>query len=501
MTAVPLDVLDSAPGAATPRAPHARPHRATRPWGALLIAALGCSGGAPADAPAQNAAPTPSAARLPDAPAAASLASARRTAIVAAVSRVAPAVVTVQTESVEQVQVDPFEYFFGGRRSGEQRRSGIGSGFVVRADGVVVTNAHVVAGAARVQVAMRDGTTYTARVVGVDETNDLAVLKIEARDLPVAPLGDSDALLVGEWAIAIGNPYGFVLGNTEPSVSTGVISAVGRNLVGAAEGGGVYVDMLQTDAAINPGNSGGPLVNADGEVIGVNSSIYSPSGGSVGLGFAIPINRARRVAEDLLAHGVVRRPYVGLTLRTPEAQTARDLLTAGVVVRTVVPGSPAARAGVQPGDALVRVRARALRNPYDWEAALLDLRPGEDVPLVVRRGGDTRSLTLRVGDLPEVTAPKVTVLRELQLVTLTPAIRAERRLQSAAGALVYQTSARVASELGLEPGDVIVQVNRAPVTSADEVARAIDYYTGRGPIRLFFERAGRIAFTDFLIRQ
>ncbi len=492
-----------------PRAPRpARPRAATL---FALGAALGCQG-APADAPAQGqpaqgqpappaAAEVPAAARLPAAVPAANVDASRRTAIVTAAARVAPAVVTVQTETVEQAQVDPFDVFFGGRR-GEQRRAGIGSGFFVRADGVAITNAHVVSGATRVSVALRDGTSYPARVVGVDETIDLAVLKVDARNLPVAPLGDSDALLVGEWAVAIGNPYGFVLGNAEPSVSAGVVSAVGRNLAGAAEGGGVYVDMIQTDAAINPGNSGGPLVNAAGEVVGVNSSIYSPSGGSVGLGFAIPINRARRVAEDLLAHGVVRRAWTGLTLRAPQAaQSARDVLAAGVVVRSVAPGSPAARAGVEPGDQLVRAGRRTLRNPFDWETVLIDLRPGEAIPLAVRRGGREVALTLRAADLPEVSAPKVTVLRELQLVTLTPAIRAERRGQASAGALVYQLTPRVSQELGLEPGDVIVQVNRTPVQGADDVARAVDYYAPRGPIRLVFERGGRYAFTDFHIRQ
>ncbi len=470
-----------------------------------VLAAVGCQG-TPASSGAQPGAPAgglPGGSTIPAAPAAspAAIDAGRRTAIVSAVARVAPAVVTVQTESVEQTPVDPFDYFFGQRQGGAQRRSGIGSGFIVRADGVVVTNAHVVSGAQRVSVAMRDGTTYTARVVGADEPNDVAVLKIDATNLPVAPLGSSDGLMIGEWAVAIGNPYGFVLGNTEPSVTAGVISATGRNLVGGAEGGGVYVDMLQTDAAINPGNSGGPLVDAAGEVIGVNSSIFTPSGGSVGLGFAIPINRARRVAEDLLAHGVVRRAFVGLTLDATPTNNPRDLLAAGVVVRSVAPGSPAARAGIAPGDQLRRIGGRVLRNPFDYEAALLDLRPGESTPLVVRRSGTERQTSLTPADLPDVSAPKVTVLRELQLVTLTPAIRAERRVQSAAGALVFQTTARVTADLGIEPGDVIVQVNRTPVQSADEVARALDAYAGRGPIRVVFERGGRYAFTDFLIRQ
>ena len=196
---------------------------------------------------------------------------------------------------------------------------------------------------------------------------------------PVAPLGNSDDLLIGEWAIAIGNPYGFFLGNTEPSVTAGVISGTGRNLVGQAEGNGVYVDMIQTDAAINPGNSGGPLVNALGEVIGVNSSIYTPSGGSVGLGFAIPINRAKRVTEDLLAHGAVRRPWIGVQPQLSESSNPREVLTGGVTVRSVAPGSPAARAGIVPGDMIVQSRGRPMHNPYDWEAELLDMRVGENV--------------------------------------------------------------------------------------------------------------------------
>ncbi len=200
----------------------------------------------------------------------------RQTAITAAVARVAPSVVTVQTETVEQVPMDFWEEFFGGR-SGQRVAPGMGSGFVIRPDGVILTNAHVVSGATKVSVMMRDGTTYPATVLGKDETNDLAVVQIDAKNLPTAPLGKSDDLIIGEWAIAIGNPFGFVLGNTEPSVTAGVISATGRNLIGQQEGGGLYVDMIQTDASINPGNSGGPLVNADGEVIGVNSSIYTPT--------------------------------------------------------------------------------------------------------------------------------------------------------------------------------------------------------------------------------
>ncbi|MEO6528849.1 MAG: trypsin-like peptidase domain-containing protein [Gemmatimonadaceae bacterium] len=424
----------------------------------------------------------------------------RRTAITEAVARVAPSVVTVQTEVVQRVAADPFDALFGGR-AGTQTQSGLGTGFVIRADGVIVTNAHVIAGATRISVMFRDGTTYPATAIGTDETNDLAVLKVKATGLPLAPLGDSENLLVGEWAIAIGNPYGFMLGNAEPSVTAGVISGVGRNLVARGEGPSAYFDMVQTDASINPGNSGGPLVSAAGEVIGVNSSIYSTNGGgSIGLGFAIPINRARRIAEDLLAHGRIQRPWIGARLEEPRTDNPRDAIARGATVASVAPGSPAERSGLRRGDMITRVRTRAVRNRFDWDAALLDLRVGEHVPLVVRRAGSELTMNVTIADLPDVSAPKVQVLREMELVTLTPAIQAERNVRSTRGALVFRTSERITAELGIAPGDVIVMINRTAVTSAEDVSRALDYYAGRGPIRVFFEHQGQIFTTDFAIR-
>jgi serine protease Do len=460
--------------------------RLARPLAALLIAA--CQGASSTRSAAQSTDVGTSTAQID---------ATRRNAITEAVAKVAPSVVTVQTEVVERVPADVFEQFFGGR-SGQRSAAGLGSGFIVRPDGAILTNAHVVAGATRISVAMRDGTTYPARLVGSDETNDLAVLKIDARDLPVAPLGSSTNLLIGEWTIAIGNPYGFLLANSEPSVTVGVVSGVGRNLAAQSEGAGVYVDMIQTDASINPGNSGGPLVDAAGEVIGVNSSIYSPSGGSIGLGFAIPINRARRVADDLLAHGVVRRPWVGLQpqlSRTPGSRTS----PAGVVVASVVPSSPAARAGIRPGDVLLRSRNRTLHNPYDWYAELLELRVGEDDTLLVRRGSREMEISVEVVDLPDVNAPRVTVLREIELITLTPPIRAQYQVRSRQGALINRVSDRVQQQIGLQAGDVIVQINRTPITRAEDVNRILTTY-GRGAVRLYFERGGQIYATEFSLQ-
>jgi len=457
-----------------------------------VVLLLACEGASPADSAAQGIAARREAGTQ--------IVQSRRTAITDAVARVAPAVVTVQTETVFRSPVDPFAFFFGNNTQGErQTRAGIGSGFITKPNGVIVTNAHVVAGATNVSVALRDGTTYPAKVVGIDEMNDLAVLKIDAKNLPTAPLGASRDLMIGEWAIAIGNPYGFLLGNSEPSVTTGVISATGRNLVGQSDGQGVYVDMIQTDASINPGNSGGPLVNGAGEVIGVNSSIYTPTGGSIGLGFAIPIDRAKRVTDDLLAHGTVRRPWIGVKIALPQ-QNNRDALRGGAVIRSVAPGSPAAAAGLEAGDVILKSRDRAVRNAYDWEAELLEMHVGEDATLRIRHGNRERTVTARVADLPEVTAQKVSVLKEIELLTLTPAIRSERNIRAGQGAVVYKVSERVSEELGIQTGDVIVQVNRTAVSDAQQAGRLLESMTGRGPIRMIVERGGFLYPIDFQIR-
>jgi serine protease Do len=422
----------------------------------------------------------------------------RQNAITAAVAKVAPSVVTVQTEVVDQSPQDPFDVFFG--RAQPRTQAGLGTGFVVRKEGVIVTNAHVVAGANKVSVMARDGTVYPAKVLGADETNDIAVLKIDAKNLSEVKLGNSNALAIGEWAIAIGNPYGFYLGNSEPSVSVGVISATQRNLVGSGEGQAAYFDMIQTDAAINPGNSGGPLVDADGEVVGVNSNIFSPSGGSVGLGFAIPINRVARVVDDLMTHGSIRSPWIGVRLKQAQSNNPRDQLTQGAVLATVTPGSPAAKAGLQPGDVILREGSRVVHNPFDWYAALLDLRAGSPAHLHVRRGSREFDVDVNVADLPEVSAPKVQVLRELELVTVTPAIAAEHSLRRQYGALVYKIGQDVSDQTGVQQGDVILQINNSAIRTAQDVARAIDSYGGRTYLRVIVDRQGQLGVTEFAVR-
>ena len=413
----------------------------------------------------------------------------RRTAITSAVAAVAPAVVTVQTTMVQRFDPDAFSRMFGARPT-TRVTPGLGTGFLVRSDGVIVTNAHVIAGADTISVMLRDGTIFPAKRLGVDETNDIAVIKIDAKDLPVVKLGNSSSLVVGEWSIAIGNPYGFLLGNSEPSVTAGVISGVGRNLIERSEGPQQYYDMIQTDASINPGNSGGPLANADGEVIGVNSSIYSNSGGSVGLGFAIPINRVTRIVDDLIEHGEVRRAWLGVHMQQ-RSQNPRDLIAAGAVVAQVEPESPAAAAGLRSGDVITRLGARKVNNPYDWDAALLDLRVGDPAQITVNRGGKAITVNATVKDLADVPTSKVEVLRGFELATVTPGIQSQRRLAVDAGALVFRISDENSRATGVQPGDVIVAINQAEIRTADEAKRALDYYSGRGYIQMLFVRGNQ----------
>jgi serine protease Do len=455
----------------------------------FIFAILGCSR-RPAPSSAQSSGVA--------VPSNAQVSASRKNAITNAVAAVSPSVVTVQTEVVDQSPQDPFDIFFG--RAQPRTQAGLGTGFVVRGDGVIVTNAHVIAGATKVSVMMRDGTVYPARVLGSDETNDIAVVKIDAKNLPTVKLGNSNQLLIGEWAIAIGNPYGFYLGNSEPSVSVGVISATQRNLVAASEGQGSYFDMIQTDAAINPGNSGGPLVDADGEVIGVNSNIFTPNGGSVGLGFAIPINRVARVVDDLLTHGSIRAPWIGVSLQRVQSSNPRDVLSHGAVIATVTPGSPADKAGLKRGDVILREGSRTVHNEFDWNAALLDLRVGSPAHLHIKRGSREFDVDVPVSDLPDVTAPKVQVLRELQLVTVTPAIAAERSLRRQYGALVYNISQTIADQTGLAQGDVILQINNTAIRSAEDVQRAINQYGGRSYLRVIADRGGQLVVTEFGVR-
>ncbi len=468
-----------------------------------FAALAACSRGTAAEQPVDAAAGAP--ALPPDAaPArdrlAGALQDSRRTAIVAAAERVAPAVVSVNV--VRRERVVPRSVFeeLMLPPGASRETAGLGSGFIIRDDGLTITNEHVVRGATAVTVTLPDGRELDAEVVGTDEVNDLAVLRLRVPRggpaLPVAPLGSSDDLMIGEWVVAIGNPFGFLLSNTEPTVTAGVVSALGRNLL-PNQGGeqrGYYLDMIQTDASINPGNSGGPLVNALGQVVGVNSSILSTGGGSEGLGFAIPISRARRIALDLADDGRYRRAWLGATVEPVRGEGLRAM--GEVRIAEVVPGSPAERAGLRSGMLVRGIGRKRVRTPLDWEAGLLNAAAGEPVEVRVADGGAERSVRVTPGDLPSLGAERVQALRDFQLVTVTPAIRAERGLTSERGALIVGLS-DAARGIGLQEGDVILQINRVRVATAEDAAAVLQQVRGR--VVMYVERNGQIGATSFTV--
>jgi serine protease Do len=341
----------------------------------------------------------------------AGLSSARRNVITAAAQRVSPAVVTVGVEATRMVRVDPFAGLFRDPFFNQfvpsperaQRITGLGSGVIVDGSGLVLTNEHVVREADSVRVTLSDGRQFAARVLGGSPAYDLAVLRIPGTRLPVATLGSSGDLVVGEWAIAIGNPFGNLLENPEPTVTAGVISATDRDIKGGATETGIYKHMIQTDAAINPGNSGGALVNADGEVVGINTFILSGSGGSVGIGFAIPSDLARRIIGEVVRYGRVRVAWPGMQVQVVDGRLADQLgwpREGGLVVTRVTPGGPAALAGVKTRDRIWRVNRRTVNTVDDVQASVYGLFVGDGLNLSLERDGRPLSVQVTLAEAP-----------------------------------------------------------------------------------------------------
>ncbi len=425
---------------------------------------------------------------------------ARRSAIAEAAQRASPAVVSVNvTRRQRQVVRSSFFDFFAMPREYERLVQGVGSGFIVSSDGLVITNQHVTEGAEQIIVTTPAGVDYPAELLGEDPLTDIAVVQIDAEDLPVIPLGTSQDLTIGEWVVAIGNPFAYLLGNSEPTVTAGVVSAVGRNLLPSGNQTGVYVGMIQTDAAINPGNSGGPLVNAIGAVVGVNSSIFTSSGGSVGIGFAIPIERALRVADELRRYGAVQRSWTGVEVVNTEDLRAWKRV-GGLEVVDVAQDSPASQGGLRQGDVLVSAMGRPLRTFLDWEAVKLDVSPDDTLDVVYTRRGRERRGNLVVQSLPTTQAERISVLGDIELITITAAIQQERDLSRDFGALIYAIGDAASRATGLREGDVILQLNRSRITEAEEVEEILRRAAGRNAIRVYFERSGRVRITDFYVR-
>ena len=416
------------------------------------------------------------------------------------VERVMPAVVTLRVEkrasfspTDQQLPDDLFRRFFGeqtpqprGRRMPAPVQRGLGSGVIVTKDGYILTNNHVVDGVDTVKVEMPDRRTFTAKVVGVDPATDLAVVKIDASNLPTLVIGDSDAVKIGDVVLAIGNPLG--IGET---VTSGIISAKGRQ---TPTGDDSYQDFLQTDAAINHGNSGGALVNVAGELVGINSQILSPSDGNIGLGFAIPSNMAKHVMDQLVTNGTVRRAKLGVTIQgiSPDMAQAMNLpSTRGALVSTVDAGSPAEKAGLRQGDVITQYNGRDVADYNQFRNAVANTLPGTKVSLTVLRDGHTETLSATVGELETRTA------RNRRGGPDEPggAGRFGMTLQADDDgvAVAGLDPNGVAAESGLREGDVITRVDGKVVKSPADVKAALDRKDGK-PSLLVIEREGRSLF-------
>jgi len=328
----------------------------------------------------------------------------RETAITRAIEKVGPAVASINVEQhISSVSYDPFFGFMYPREIYPMKSSG--SGVVISPDGFVMTNHHVIENADKVTVTLSGGDEYEAEIIGSDETSDLALIKLSGSDFPYAELANSDDLLIGEWVIALGNPFELFSISNKPSASVGIISATNMDF-GMQKSGKVLQDMIQTDAAINPGNSGGPLVNAMGQVIGINTFIftdYEHFRGSVGIGFAIPINSARRIAEELRMTGEIDRGYsTGLIVQSVTRSISRYLdipFVKGVIIVEVNQGSPADMTGLEPGDVILTVNGEDVNKPSDIRTVILenDLRSGDKVTLQIFRNGNYKKVKMRLG--------------------------------------------------------------------------------------------------------
>ena len=405
----------------------------------------------------------------------------------AAASKVGPSVIPIYAEQVVEVASpfgspdspfrqffgdDFFKRFFGTAPQQDQKETvhSLGSGVIVSQDGYILTNNHVVHGADKLTVLLTKDKKYSAKVVGTDPQTDLAVIKIEGDNLPAATLGDSDDLKVGEWVIAVGNPFQLL-----HTVTAGIISAEGRSSVGLAD----YEDFIQTDASINPGNSGGALADLDGNVIGINTAISTPSGGNVGIGFAIPINMAKSVMEDLIAHGKVTRGYLGLVPQDINESLAAALnlkTTAGCLVGDVVPDGPAGKAGVERGDVITELDGKKIKDSTQLREMVAAMQPGATAKLTIDVKLSERPENAKAGGQPsqQEQQPQTRAKLGLTIQSLTPDLAQQLGYENQPGVLVADVAAGSAAEdAGLQRGDLIQEVGRTEITSVAEFDKVV----------------------------
>jgi serine protease Do len=444
-------------------------------------------------------------------------------------AKVSPAVVNIGSEWTEDIQGygnmnELFNFFYGQRGMGQQnpvfkrKQRALGSGFLVTSDGYILTNAHVVGKAEKITVTMQDGTTYPAKIVGKYDKVDIAVIKIVDANkvFPHVVFGDSDNIKVGQWAVAIGNPFGL-----DHTVTTGVISAKGRSVeIGDNEGeggGGAGVqNYIQTDASINPGNSGGPLCNIEGEVIGVNSAIYSQSGGSVGIGFAVPSNIARKTAEDLVNNnGKIVRAGLGAVVQSLSPAMAKSFglsSNQGALLSDINPGSAAEKAGLKLGDVVLALNGSTITDSGDLVSRLYTYHPGDAITLTILRNGVQSDVPVTLQQLDEAALEKKTGDQgqdsnglsgqgqndALGLVyqDQTPDIRSQLPQDAPRGPVVTQIDQQgPAAAAGLQQGDIILRLGNSSIVSANQLTVLLKKSDLKNGVRLFVWRNGETLYT------
>lgn len=430
--------------------------------------------------------------------------------------QVSPSVVFIQVESIQQGRAvtpfqspfgdDLFRRFFGEQfpglpnhrqRQPERIVTGQGSGFVFKTDkgmlsdtSYILTNNHVVEGANKIRVTFQDGREFEADITGADPKSDIAILEIKDSEHPALPMGNSADLEVGEWVVAVGNPFGL-----SHTLTVGVVSAKGRSGLGIND----YEDFIQTDAAINPGNSGGPLLNLDGEVVGINTAIFSRSGGYMGVGFAIPVNLAKNIADQLIDSGEVTRGYLGIVIQnmTPELADSFDIdEKKGILVAQVSEDSPAEKAGLKVGDLIVRYQGEKVTEVAEFRNRVALTAPGNRASLTVIRDGKRKVINVKIGNLEDgqvVASSSTETADELgfSVQTLTPDLARQFNAKPGRGVVVTEVQPySVASMSGLRPGTVILQVNQMDVNSTADFQRAVEKSSGEKRVLLLVSDGG-----------
>jgi serine protease Do len=415
-----------------------------------------------------------------------------------------PIVVNISTTSQRSARAgsnDPiedfFNRFFGETPPKENSQRSLGSGILISKDGEILTNYHVVRSADSIKVKLTDQTEFEARLIGKDNRTDLALIKIRRSggNLPFARLGTSSQLDVGDWVMAIGNPFGL-----EHTVTAGIVSAKGRVI-----GAGPYDNFIQTDASINPGNSGGPLINGIGEVVGVNSAIFSQSGGNVGIGFAIPVDLAKKVADQLRKNGRVVRGWLGVRAQDVTATLASSLgLTRSpsetAVVTEVTENSPAAEAGVKTGDVIVEFNGKPVPRSHEFPSVIADIAPGQKITLKIFREKKEQTIGVRIGELPDENDPNLQTEAKdpeigLRVQRITPEAARRLGLNSSKGVLVIEVQPGSPADLvGLEPADVIREVNQRPVNNVKDFERAVRQGRRGDRVLLLVQRGDNAVF-------